>query len=173
MDEKTATNVTAESSAAAPAKTAENESPIAPAPAPATSSIESSSETLVSPRMRAELECILEVYLSARHIPTLEEIDAKIDNATADLLAHLTPMLTAVVGKSAAAQAPLAPSIYPIFPELQIADPVKVWADPEHNKFRVGEVVAVHAGGHAFDVKLDDDTVTKVPADGLEYDDRR
>jgi len=48
-----------------------------------------------------------------------------------------------------------------------------VWADPEHNKFRVGEVVAVHAGGHAFDVKLDDDTVTKVPADGLEYDDRR
>lgn len=48
-----------------------------------------------------------------------------------------------------------------------------MWADPEHKAFRTGEIVTVHDGGHAFDVELDDGAVTKVPADGLEYDDRR
>lgn len=59
------------------------------------------------------------------------------------------------------------------FAPLQVEDPVKVWIDAEHKTFREGEIVAVHDGAHAFDVQLDDGTVTKVAADGLEYDDRR
>lgn len=59
------------------------------------------------------------------------------------------------------------------FRPLQVEDPVKVWIDAEHKTFREGEIVAVHDGAHAFDVQLDDGTVTKVAADGLEYDDRR
>ena len=109
LDDENATGVTGAASAPEAAKTAENESPIAPAGTPPASSSEAAAETKVS------------------HAPQ----------------------------------------------DIRVEDPVKVWADAEHKSFRVGEVVAVPEGGHAFDVELDDGSVTKVPADGLEYDDRR
>ncbi len=100
-------------------------------------------------------------------------LDARTENLKADIIAHLTPMVTAVVSGKAAPAPPtlVTSSSAPI--GLKPADPVKVWGDPEHKSFRLGEIVAAHDGGHAFDVRLDDDTVTKVPADGLDYDDRR
>lgn len=98
-----------------------------------------------------------------------------IDAAKADILAHLTPLITAIVEKQPV------PALLPAAPQIQAGkahalvagDPVRVWADPEHKSFREGEIVAAHDGSHAFDVKLDDGTVTKIGADGLEYDDRR
>lgn len=111
------------------------------------------------------------------------EIADKLEAAKADIIAHLSPMIAAIVGKSATTAldarldkdpAELAKQLAGERPDdLRVEDPVKVWADPEHKAFRVGEVVAVHEDGHAFDVRLDDGSVTKVPADGLEYDDRR
>jgi hypothetical protein len=66
------------------------------------------------------------------------------------------------------------PSLVPTPPAsvLEAGDPVKVWGDPEHKTFRAGKVTSVHEGAHAYDVELDDGTVAKINADGLEYDDR-
>lgn len=180
-DEKTATNVTAEGSASAAAKNAEIASAGELAGGAPIARQASSSETLVSPELRAEIQTIVEAYLEARHVATLEEIGAliteRIDNATADTLAHLTPMLTAVVEKSRTTPGAPAVTVHYGKPPadltpVELEDPVKVWVDAEHKNFRVGTVVAVHEDGHAFDVELDDGSVTKVPADGLEYDDR-
>jgi hypothetical protein len=101
------------------------------------------------------------------------ELDARIADLKADILAHLTPMITAVTTMAPAA-APAAVT-RPIAPTttLKAEDPVKVWQDAEHQTFLEGRVVAVHDGAYAFDVKLSDGTVTKVGADGLEYDDHR
>ncbi len=104
----------------------------------------------------------------------LVEVDLpkQFDNLKADILAHLTPMITAIT--SAPRAVPSAPAIsVAAVHELAVGDPVKVWADLERKTFLDGEIVAVHDGAHAFDVKLADGSVTKVGADGLEYDDRR
>ena len=102
------------------------------------------------------------------------ELTQKIDEAKADIIAHLTPLVSAIVSGQPKPQ--LVPAAATAAeengPELKAGDPVKVWADPEHSKFRLGSVVAVHDAGHAFDVQLDDGTVTKVVADGLAFDDR-
>lgn len=110
----------------------------------------------------------------------LTEVDLPrlIDNAKADILAHLTPMITAIVAGSAPPRADDPVAIAKEAQDknsvpLEVGWPVKVWADAEHKAFREGEIVAIHDGAHAFDVKLDDGTVSKVGADGLEYDSRK
>jgi hypothetical protein len=107
---------------------------------------------------------------------TAVDLPALIDAAKADILAHLTPLITAIVAKQPApalAAAAASPIQAGTAHTLAAGDPVRVWADPEHKAFREGSIVEIHDGAHAFDVKLDDGTVTKIGADGLEYDDRR
>jgi hypothetical protein len=106
------------------------------------------------------------------------ELTKKIDDAKADILAQLLPMVKAIVSTSANAAAPPAVTIVRGTMEalphsFAVGDPVKVWNDPEGKTFRLGEVVAIHEGGHAFDVKLDDGAVSMVSASGLAFDDRR
>lgn len=100
-----------------------------------------------------------------------EYTDKAIDNAKADMLKHLTELVKPIVASSAAAAA-IAPS--PVTPhELAVGDPVQVWVDKKAQTFRLGKIAGIHDAAHAFDVELDDGTVTKVPADGLQFDDRR
>lgn len=131
--------------------------------------------------MQAELAPEVDKYLGDKVMVEIEaavarELDARIADLKADILAHLTPMIAAVTGgaivTAAAAAAPAPQTAAPAI-ALKAEDPVKVWQDAEHKTFLEGAVVAVHDGAHAFDVKLPDGTVTKVGADGLEYDDRR
>lgn len=56
---------------------------------------------------------------------------------------------------------------------LVLGDPVKVWGDPEHATFRLGVISAVESADGPYEVTLDDDSITRVSADGLEYDYRR
>ncbi len=193
MDEKTATNVTAESSAPEAAKSAENESAIVPAGGAPASSAAEAAETSVSVVLTADnVRELVREYLIANALDVAqiyglqdrieavvrEELRVALEDTKADILAHLMPMVAAITNAPKAAAVPFAdakdrPQLAKELGTLEPDDPVKVWTDPEHKTFRVGEVVAVHDGGHAFDVKLDDGSVTKVPADGLEYDDRR
>ncbi len=193
LDNDNATGVTAESPSPKAAETAENVTAAASASSP-----ESSSETNVSTERRAartfliyanedRAKAVASISVTADTITGAEEnlvllgedgraiavieLQPGFDRREVGMPAESKTTLDANLDKDPVdlaremANAELLP--------LQVEDPVKVWADPEHKAFRVGEVVAVHEGGHAFDVKLDDGTVTKVPADGLEYDDRR
>jgi hypothetical protein len=59
--------------------------------------------------------------------------------------------------------------------ELAVGAPVKVWSDARHKNFHLGKILAIHGEGDAFDVQLDEaggGTITKIPAGGLEFDDR-
>lgn len=180
LDGEHATSVAAESASpeavAAPGAAAASSSG-----APAETNVSRVVVTL-TPEVTQAIQTLVDAEVSAavsnatRDLDELEtKLEKKIDDATADILRHLEPMITAIVEKSApgpvlvkpVANAPAAPQ------ELEAGDPVKVWADPEHKTFRLGEIVAVHDVAHAFDVKLDDATVSKIGADGLEYDDRK
>lgn len=97
-----------------------------------------------------------------------EYTDGAIENAKADMLKHLAGL----GASSAAAAAATEPSAVKPH-ELAVGDPVEVWVDKKANTFRLGKIAGIHDGAHAFDVELDDGTVTKVPADGLQFDDRR
>lgn len=167
------TNVPAEGTSAEPAKTAENASAGgAPAVAPGAAA-ELPPETNVSPATWHDaLEKIREIV--AEYID--ERLPAQIEKAKNEVIVHFGTMISAA-GMGAGAREGAAVSHSAVLaPEsdipLEVHDAVKVWADPEHQKFRTGKVVAVHDAGHAYDVELDDGTVSKVPAGGLEYDDR-
>lgn len=103
------------------------------------------------------------------------QVSKEIDAAKADIIAHLTPLVSAIVSGKAKPERVLDanPAAAADAHAIVAGDPVKIWADPEHSKFRLGSVVAVHDAGHAFDVELDDGTITKVVAEGLAFDDRR
>lgn len=168
------TNVPAEGTPAEPAKTAENAS-AGGIPAVASGAAdELPPETNVSPATWHEaLEKIREIV--AEYID--ERLPAQIEKAKNEVIVHFGTMISAAgrTGAGAREGAAVSPSAV-LAPEsdipLEVHDAVKVWADPEQQKFRIGKVVAVHDGGHAYDVELDDGTVSKIPAGGLEYDDR-
>jgi hypothetical protein len=131
---------------------------------------------VVTPEVQDAIKTLVEAEVTAavdnakRDLDALEaSFDQKIEAAKLDILAHLTPLITAATK----APTPIAAVAQPAAGNLAVGAPVKVWADPEHKAFRLGEIAAIHDGAHAFDVKLDDGTVTKVNADGLEYDDRK
>jgi hypothetical protein len=97
------------------------------------------------------------------------EVIRKIEAAKADMMAHL-PLI--MLGHPA----PLAPSAIAEAPPVQtfeLGDAVKVWSDTEHKAFRLGKIVGLHDRLHAYDVKLDDGSLTKISADGLAEDTRR
>lgn len=98
-----------------------------------------------------------------------EYTDAQIKAAQAAIVEEITELVRPNPSAPAVAApgAPAAPHV------LVVGDPVKVWADAQHKDFRLGKVLAIHDGALAFDVELDDGSATKVPADGLAFDDRR
>lgn len=99
-------------------------------------------------------------------------VDEAIENAKADMLKHFTALASTISQVAPAAVKPSeSAAVGPH--ELAVGDPVLVWVDKKANTFRLGEIAGIHDGAHAFDVKLDDGTVTKIPADGLQFDDRR
>jgi hypothetical protein len=198
--DKTATDVTKEGTSTGAAQNAGIEEAASSAGGAPIAAEASSSETLVSPELEAKILSFVSGAIASNpqllgvgdaiaanakqasdeiaemHKALALELANQIDAAKADILAHMTPLVTALV----AGQKPQ-PQLVPAPPAAAVGDahaivagdPVKVWADPEHEKFRLGSVVAVHDAGHAFDVELDDGTVTKVVADGLAFDDRR
>jgi len=197
--DKTATDVTKEGTSTGAAQNAGIEEAASSAGGAPIAAEASSSETLVSPELEAKILSFVSAAIASNpqllgvgdaiaanakqasdeiaemHKALALELANQIDAAKADILAHMTPLVTALV----AGQKPQ-PQLVPALAApaanahaIAAGDPVKVWADPEHEKFRLGSVVAVHDAGHAFDVELDDGTVTKVVADGLAFDDRR
>lgn len=192
--EENATNVAGLPTAPAPALDAATVAPAGAAGELAPGSAEAARETSVSSADHDRIEalvraCVPEALrdhlaevplITAEHLEQITSsavercsvlLQDLVDNAKADILKHLTPMLTAVVEKSAAAPDPAAPNPAPAAHELTVGDPVRVYADPQRKQFYTGTIETVHDGGHAYDVKLGDGTVTKVPAGGLDFDD--
>lgn len=176
------TNVAPEGTSPEPAKTAENETIVSSPGAPPAAPIELPQETNVS----AMLDRILTEVRSIC-APFRTELEQTIEKAKVDIIAKVTELVTPVVAKSAESAAlpryrpeelVIPPPIVeaedqaPEAHNLAVGDPVKVWADPNHKTFLLGTIAAVHGQGGAFDVETDDG-VTKIPADGLEFDDRR
>jgi len=208
LDDENATGVSKEATLPEPAKNAEIASAGgAPGAAPASSSA-AAAETPVStlqepypahhhdvaqidtfdPKVRAIVEPLIETAVHNLGVQLSEDtavgVRKMIEDAKADILAHLTPMLRAFRSDRAIPEIPI-PEVpgatfqdrYAHVPRsghtLEIGDPVKVWQDAEHKTFLEGQVAAVHDGAAAFDVELADGSATKVGADGLEYDDHK
>lgn len=211
FDEKNETNVTAETSSAAPAKIAASEHVDELGAAPG-APIASSSETPVSPApVRERREVIVtaddstvlfgdglppvtygnvralvvgllnspagQAILAKSFDDGVEGIDAHfaqlIDAAKAEILAHVSELVKPIV--AASVPAPEKPAIPAAPPHVLAAgDPVRVYNDAARKTFYTGTVVALHDGGHAADVKLNElgGATTTVRLDALEYDDR-
>lgn len=111
-------------------------------------------------------------------------IDKKVEDAKSDILSHLTPMISAIVAeKTSAAPLPAAEiadaeklraeGIEATATALNAGDPVRVYQDADRKTFYTGRIVAMHDGGHAADVKIEElDAVSTVRIESLEYDER-
>lgn len=171
------TNVAPEGTSPEPAKTAENETIVSSPGVPAGGAGELPQETNVS------IIAVVRGYL-AEH-PIEEWLEPKLQQLKAEILAKVSELVTPIVAKSTEEQAAgpaataQAPTVEPVAApaseehELAVGDPVKVWADRKHRTFQLGTVASVHGEGDAFDVELEGGAMSKVPADGLEFDDRR
>jgi len=153
-------------------------------------------ETSLSPATWAEVQQYIDgkiqdaVQAFLPHVETLvqnaaaafldhPELANKLEKVKADVIEHFTPMLTEIVSKSAAPMP--GPVTIDLLAraitekperELAIDDPVKVWTDPEHKTFRLGKIAGIHDGASAYDVELDGGGLAKIPAGGVEFDDR-
>lgn len=179
MDENE-TNVAPEGTSPEPAKTADNEPPIAAPGASAGGAGELVQETNVSDVLRVVRE-----YLASN--PIEQWLEPKLEALKAEILGKVAELVTPVVAKSVEAARPIQPSIEPRTGpthgvmvedqapeahELAVGDPVKVWADAAHKTFHLGVIQSVHEGG-GYDVHLEGGGVTYIRAGGLEFDDRR
>lgn len=183
------TNVSPAPASQEPAKTAATEPPIAPAGGAPGEAAVSSSETPVSSvpfhlHDIVSIDGLKEAVQAAVHelgVQLGEDtlagvrklVEDAIESAKADIIKHVGELVMPIVAKSAEDAAAAASSVPAQTAHvLAVNDRVKVWADQQHKFFSVGMVVAIHDGAHAFDVRLDYGSVTKVGADGLEFDDR-
>lgn len=181
------TNVATEGTSPEPAKTAANETIASSPGAPPAGAIELPQETNVSDASGVLLNSI------QLHLDLVQAaIETKIEAAKAEILAKVSELGAAKSTHEAvpATTAP-APTLEPAAApasrtgpthgvmvedqahELVVGDPVKVWADAAHKYFHMGTISAVHGQGDAYEVTLENESVTKVPAAGLEFDDRR
>jgi len=201
LDDENATSVAKEGTSPEPAKTEENvtaiaapgelagaaaaaaeETPVSRQIVTLTAEVTDAIRTLVQAKLASEIALYLHEHPPVTYEQIREtaqesvqaEVATAVEQAKADIIAHLMPLVGAIVeGKTPPALAARQTSPLAAVHNFQAGDPVKVWGDPEHKTFRLGKIVAIHDGGHAFDVELDDGTVTKIGADGLEYDDRK
>lgn len=173
------TNVAPEGTSPEPAKTAENASAGGARASSPGAPVAGADETNVS------IIAVVRGYL-AEH-PIEEWLEPKLEALKAEILAKVAELVAKSPEAPVSIESPIQPRIEPAgrtgptrgvmledqAHELAVGDPVKVWADPDQRTFRLGTVAAVHDGSAAYDVTLDDDAVAKVPAGGLEFDDRR
>jgi hypothetical protein len=163
------TNVAPEATSPEPAKTAENE-PAASSPGAAIAAPE---ETPVSPLTTAQVVSMIEEQVSTARAE-IEDVRATLQAEIEQLRETLRTLLdrpAAEPPKAMAAAAEIPSSEH----ELAVGAPVKVWSDARHKNFHLGRILAIHGEGDAFDVQLDEaggGTITKIPAGGLEFDDR-
>lgn len=168
------TNVAPEATSPEPAKTAENEPAGELTVSSPGAAIAAPEETTVSHLMGSTLTPELVVAMIEEQVSTaraeIEDVRATLQAEIEQLRETLRTLLDrpAEPPKAMAAAAAIPSSEH----ELAVGAPVKVWADARHKNFHLGKILAIHGEGDAFDVQLDEGTITKIPAGGLEFDDR-
>jgi hypothetical protein len=166
------TNVAPEATSPEPAKTAENEPAGELAASSPGAAIAAPEETPVSPLTAAQVADMIEEQVSTARAEiedVRETLRAEIEQLRETLRALLDRPAEPPKAMAAAAAIPSSEH------ELAVGAPVKIWSDARHKNFHLGKILAIHGEGDAFDVQLDDaggGTITKIPAGGLEFDDR-
>jgi hypothetical protein len=178
------TSVDSGSTSQEPAKTAEIESAGAPAPSSPGAAIGAPQETPVSPLTAEQVAMMIEEQVSTARAE-MEDVRATlrayIDESIMDVKGILPVMIAGIIGESrkpvpitnAMTGAPekiVAGQVH----ALAVGDPVRVYKDAERKTFYTGAVTALHEGGHAADVSINEleGALTTARLDSLEYDDR-
>jgi hypothetical protein len=180
------TNVTPTPASSEPAKTAQNISAGELAAAERSAPLATAGETAVSypdhhhdvaqiDHLESRVVAIVEEQVSTARAE-IEDIRATlrayIDETKADLMRYFGRSVTPIGPGAAETIAAAAFSAHAHV--LAVGDPVRIYKDAEHKTFYTGTVTALHEGGNAADVSINEleGALTTARLDSLEYDDR-